>query len=71
MELADLTKSIGSGSESARVFDTTSCSGGSLLGLLLSDLLSGGLATSVLASSLSDSCHLMLEVFFYFFNYRM
>jgi hypothetical protein len=39
------------------LLDTAGDDGGSLLGLLLSDLLSGGLATGVLASGLLGSCH--------------
>jgi hypothetical protein len=57
LEAADLTESNGAGSESVGLLDTAGDSGGSLLGLLLSDVLSGGLATGVLASGLLGSCH--------------
>jgi hypothetical protein len=57
LEAADLAESDGAGSEAVRLLDATSGSGGSLLGLLVSDVLSGGLATGVLSSGLLGSCH--------------
>ncbi len=57
LESADLTESNCARSEAVGLLDTAGGGGGSLLGLLLSDVLSGGLATGVLASGLLGACH--------------
>ena len=57
LETSDLTESNGAGSESVGLLDTTSSNGGSLLGLLLGDVLSGSLATSVLSCGLLGTSH--------------
>ena len=58
LESSDFSESDGTGSESVGLLDTTwGSGGGGLLGLLVSDVLSGGLATGVLSSGLLGSCH--------------
>ena len=61
LESADLTESNGAGSEAVGLLDAASGGGGSLLGLLLSDVLSGGLATGVLAGGLLGASHFDLR----------
>ena len=57
LESSDFSESNGTGSESVGLLDTTSGGSLGLLGLLLGDVLSGGLATGVLSSGLLGSCH--------------
>ncbi len=57
LEASDLTEGNGAGSEAVGLLDAASGGSGSLLGLLVSDVLSGGLATGVLSSGLLGSCH--------------
>lgn len=61
LETSDLAESNGAGSESVGLLDTTSSDGGSLLGLLLGDVLSGGLATSVLSCGLLGTSHFVFR----------
>ena len=62
LESSDLSEGDGAGSESVGLLDAASSCGGSLLGLLLGDVLSGGLATGVLASGLLGTSHFDLKV---------
>jgi len=57
LESADLAEGNGAGSEAVGLLDSAGGGGGSLLGLLLGNVLSGGLATGVLASGLLGACH--------------
>ena len=57
LETSDLAEGDGAGSESVGLLDTTSSDGGSLLGLLLGDVLSGSLATCVLSCGLLGTSH--------------
>ena len=57
LETSDLAESDGAGSESVGLLDATGGSGSSLLSLLLSNVLSGGLATSVLSCGLLGTSH--------------
>ena len=66
LEAADLAEGDGAGSEAVGLLDATSGGGGSLLGLLVGDVLSGSLATGVLSSSLLGSCHFNVFIL----NYR-
>jgi len=64
LESSDFSESNCAWSESVGLLDTTSSSlGGCLLGLLVSDVLSWGFATSVLSSSLLCSGHFIVFVF--------
>lgn len=56
LESSDFSESDGTGSESVGLLDTTGLGGG-LLGLFVSDVLSGGFATGVLSCGLLGSCH--------------
>ena len=56
LESSDFSESDGTGSESVGLLDTTGLGSG-LLGLLVSDVLSGGFATGVLSCGLLCSCH--------------
>ena len=60
LEFSDFSESNSSWSESVGLLDSSLSGGGSLLGLLVSDVLSWGLATSVLSSSLLGSCHFIV-----------
>jgi len=62
LETSDLAESNGAGSESVGLLDTTSSDGGSLLGLLLGDVLSGGLASGVLSCGLLGTSHFVFSV---------
>ena len=57
LESSDFTESNCAWSESVWLLDAADGGSLGLLGLLVSDVLSGGLSTSVLSSSLLGSCH--------------
>ena len=57
LESSDFTESNCAWSESVWLLDAAGGGDLGLLGLLVSDVLSGGLSTSVLSSSLLGSCH--------------
>jgi hypothetical protein len=57
LESSDLSESDCAGSESVGLLDAASGGGSGLLGLLLSDVLSGGFATHILSCGLLCSCH--------------
>jgi len=57
LESADFAEGNCAGSEAVGLLNTAGGGGCGLLGLLLSDVLSGGLATGVLASGLLGACH--------------
>ena len=57
LESSDFTESNCAWSESVWLLDAAGGGSLGLLGLLVSDVLSGGLSTSVLSSSLLGSCH--------------
>ncbi len=61
LETSDLAEGDGAGSESVGLLDTTSSDGGSLLGLLLGDVLSGGLASGVLSCGLLGTSHIVFR----------
>jgi len=65
LEAADLAEGDGAGSEAVGLLDAASGGGGSLLGLLVGDVLSGSLATGVLSSSLLGSCHFNVFILIY------
>ena len=58
LESSDFPEGNGSGSESVGLLDSTGLGGG-LLSLFVSNVLSGGLSTSVLSSSLFCTSHLV------------
>ena len=61
LESSDLTESNGAGSEAVGLLDTTSGGSLGLLGGLVGDVLSWGLATGVLSCGLLGSCHFDID----------
>jgi hypothetical protein len=62
LEFSDFSESDSAGSESVCLLDSASLDG-SLLGLLVGDVLSGSFTTGVLSCGLLGSCHCNLSLF--------